>query len=420
MRPSKPTSIAGVFQTTFFPVEGTASRESEIEIAHGDDVLVQFRDLENLDPGVPWDRTTLIEQVVKAEPEFRLYASRTELLTEEEIKRVRDRMLSAASRLGEGKVDEAAIDSALPTLRLIVDRPAESIESDVLPEEMVSHVLGTSLLAEVKWPMVAKSTASQLTIYAQTAYGRELVGADPEDSYFDITVPGTIALTTAASEAAVNALPAGVASSVLTGVESLGAALDDGLFTVSIPVLLGDCPEESMVDEDTMLQREDLGDEFASLFVTRDDVIIVGFRFEDDNGEERWFTHRATLVGTSQFTVMDREFADVVTSEVVGEKVYFKVKDPIANETPDKDTVSLNVVAQSGASVSVDLFETLPHSGEFRGLIELSHKDEPTDPNAIITQFSVIYGDTFTASYTDSAGSTIDRLVTIDKGLTPS
>ena len=47
---------SGNFVGSFFPVSGEPGRDSELRIEPGDDVIITYRDNENTDPGIPWDR----------------------------------------------------------------------------------------------------------------------------------------------------------------------------------------------------------------------------------------------------------------------------------------------------------------------------------------------------------------------------
>lgn len=400
---------SGVFVGTVFPVSGAPQRDSELTIAAGDDVVVTYRDNENTDPGIPWDRSELIEQVVWTEPEMRVMSSHTEELPEDErLARLAQLEARAALDAEENRGERAAPVEA-PRYRLIVERPDEPVPNGRFPDEPAMLTLGTGLSVEVIWPTVAKSSASRVQIYAQTAAGRRAAGLADDDPTFDTSVPGTIELSAGpAFSATGGGLPAGYADSVLIGERPVGEAIDVGSFAVTIPVQLGDTPSESLVG------KPDLTNDQLKLLVTAEDEIVVGFRYEDRNGVEQWQTQRVVLGGASLFNVYDRDFAEVLTDFYVGETAYFRITDPLANTSGEKDRVILQATTASGHTRTIELVETLSHSGVFQSLAPFAH-EEDTQATTELNAVPVAYGDTVTFSYTNGEYTT-ERQVQIERG----
>ena len=67
---------SGRFIGRVFPVEGEPSRDSEIQLTQGGTLTAIYRDMENLDPGIPADRTVTISHAQYAEPAIGAYAHR--------------------------------------------------------------------------------------------------------------------------------------------------------------------------------------------------------------------------------------------------------------------------------------------------------------------------------------------------------
>lgn len=398
----------GVFQGTFFPVGGETKRDSEIQIEAGDDLTIAYRDQENTDPGIPWQRNSLIEQVVWVEPQFRVYEATSERVPEDELAAIE---ASTSARKG-GNRRKSAEDTDLEVealYRMIVSRPLESLPVDRFPETPTSLVLGAPVVAEVVWPTVAKSSASQVEIFAQTKAGREKAGVSLDEPVFDLSVPGTIKLVTTPSSVSALNPPAGFVSALTVGNESLANPLDAGIFTVTIPVLLGDCPDESLVG------RDDLKADERALFVTADDEVYVAFRWQDQAGQEHWFSQRVKLGAAALFDVYDRKYEEVVHEFFVGETAYFRVIDPLANISNEQDAAILQVTTASGKTVEIELFETLSHSGIFQGLGEFVHYEDEGTLAETLNGIPVTYGDTLTVRYLRE-GVEIEQQLTIFNG----
>lgn len=405
--PAVETGIhTGVFRTTMFPVAGEPKRGTEIQVKPGDDVFLRYLDEENVDPGIPTQRQAVIEQAVWQDPEFRVYKTSSEALPLDEVE-ARRQAQEAAAAAGVGS-NEAVV----PNYRLIVERPETGIDMTQTAEP-TSAVIGGPLLAEVTWPTVCKATNSSLTIYAQTRSGREKAGV--ADGSFDTSVPGTIAITGGprAPSAGGDALPPGYADVLSVGTRPEGSPMDVGTFGFSIPMQLGDCPSYSLATPDG---KERAGDDYA-LYVSSNDEVYVGFRFEDRQGQERWFSQTVQLVGDALFDVMDRDYEEAISERYVGEQVHLRVVNPMANLTGDKDVIEVTVETASGYSATVQLMETLSHSGIFKGLVEFVHQKDrdALEEKAMQNAVPVAYGDEVTLTYS-GAGTPITHNVTISKG----
>ena len=65
---------SGRFMGRVFPVEGEPARSSEIKITPGGTLTAVYRDVENLDPGIPTDRTVTISHAAYSTPALAAYA----------------------------------------------------------------------------------------------------------------------------------------------------------------------------------------------------------------------------------------------------------------------------------------------------------------------------------------------------------
>ena len=64
---------SGTFVGKVWPVTGEPTKEGEVTISEGDQITLTYRDAENTDPGVPFDRISRIEQVRYRPPQVRVF-----------------------------------------------------------------------------------------------------------------------------------------------------------------------------------------------------------------------------------------------------------------------------------------------------------------------------------------------------------
>jgi TolA-binding protein len=376
---------SGVFLGTVFPIESgkKPSRKSELTVEKGDDIILTYMDEENTDPGIPWQRTTSIEQTWFRTPELRVYDVTSHPVDEQAAPE--DEQEPAAGNGFEEKF------------------PAERILQAVRPEEVdyntpARAIIGGPVLVEIIYPSAAQSPASTVTIYAQTSAGREVAEVDPNIP-FDIRVPGTIEL-----KATPGAVRAGEPGRGYLSVEigqgpQLLSPLEEGRFAFNIPVELGALPEKSFA---TQPVEDRPKGEKPSLQVNGDDEIFIGMKYTNPKTKTtHWITQKVTLDADIFFDVMDRRYQNEMEGLYVGQNIYYRVIDPKKDLSDEKDRIQLDIRTRSGQSESLELIETFSHSGIFKGLNKMVYAQESKDPNVNVTgdMLEVVYGDVVSATY---------------------
>ncbi len=388
----------GVFTARIFPVTNAATRAEEIQVMPGDDLVISFMDRENTNPGIPWRRTFVTEQIWYQEPELRVYDIFSQEVPEDQRPARTD-----AERAPEGHGEQ------FPDPRDIVVRRPENLAS---PDDQNHILIGTPVIAEIVFPTIAKSPICTTDIFMQTRSAREKVGlGEPEPGTFDKNVPGTIKRTVTTGGVRGFEMPPGYRSQITVTEGLMGDALQDGRFTFTVPTELGEVPDDPLIDVLTLDGTP------PPLTIRGDDTVYIGYRYVNDRGQTNWLTHQVSMVGDHFFDVMDRRYQMVVDSSYVGETIYLRVIDPRQDVSSEQDVVDVRMVTSSGAQQDVSLMETMPHSGVFRGHVRLVYAevDDPdmTDPFT----FPVKYGDRILAGYRPPAGGEIVRReVTVHKG----
>lgn len=404
-------SSTGAFQATFWPVEAQPSKPGEIQVTKGDDIYLSYKDMQNLDEGVPTTRQAILEQVFWKNPTMHVYSTRVEEVKDKIIAKTKakggevDPARKVAVADGNKKIDEEDEASGDKPLELIMKRPGQP----TVMEQPSVFVLGGSIVADVVFPTIAKSTQSKTTLYVQTSSGRTKSKIPLETPFSDdlMKVPGTIALTSGPSAGAVGILPTGITLSRFEkekGLlpELLESPLDRGQFAFNVPFKLGECPDQSFVPGCYDGPPPDAAD--VCLRLNAKETIFFGYKWQDQQGKTQWFSGQAKMTGVGFFRVTQRDFDKPLNATYVGENIYFKVVDLSKDETSERDKVTISVMNGDGKSTDVQIHETTPHSGEFRGLATLVHKDDPEIKN-VINAIPTKFGDSLEITYKATSGN---------------
>lgn len=357
---------SGRFVGRFFPISGEPQRESELPVEPGEGMRVTYLDKHNTDPGVPWERVVNLEQVTWVTPELRVYQTTSTRLPREQVEQI------IAQRQEEAA---AGTDEFIPPrYSLLVNRPMAP-----QPEGPTPSAMALPVTVELLWPTLAKSPRSTATLYVQTSTAREQAGK-ADDAPFDITVPGTIKLGTAPTDLEGMKEPRGYATVNVRGDMYATDPVSDGRFTFTVPMELGSPGDASHAVEGRY--DDPRGEQMPPLAINGGDTVHVGFRYVDPDGTEQWITRKVDLYADPLMDVMERRYREIVRDIQVGQTLYFRVIDAEKDLTDEKDAFNLSLTTESGAQVSMRMSETFSHSGIFKGLIEVAHRDETTEVGA--------------------------------------
>ena len=390
----------GVFIGRIFPVPGEPTRTGEIQVREGDDLLVSYLDETNTDPGVPWNRTAVIEQAFYVDPELRLYSFATfEDIPEDGV----PTRPSLDEQLGEYFPAERSVHAERP----------DSWQADT-----ATKLLGAPLIAEVLFPTIALSTASRAEIFVQTERGRNAYindGGSLPDEGMALGVPGTIRLESPTTGASRFDPPLGYRSVIVRGDPNALSPIDDGRFTFMIPTQMGPLPRTSIAQEELDHPDRTLPEGARTLRVTGDDRVFIGFRFEDEAGQTQWLHAEAEFTADPFFAVMDRRFRELIDSIHVGERVHLRVVD-LARSLGEVNGVDIQVsVPGRDQTQTIRLSEERPYTGIFKGVLTVAHRDDRSNREGE-NVIALRYGDSFQLTYEGSNGQSVERTVSTHQG----
>ncbi|GDY12155.1 hypothetical protein LBMAG53_10330 [Planctomycetota bacterium] len=471
---------SGVFIGTIFTAAGTLPKDAQpgtIAVTTGDDITFTYRDIENTDMGIPWERTAVIQQTFFEKPILRVMP----VASGPDATSTGPKAKQAGGKGGVSAAVAAGMEESWPADKLLTGEWVKKPDYT----KPVSVVLGVPLVVEVTHPFIAKSSQSFVEIYAQTSSGREKLhpkapaaGAAPAegapgaaapadaapgaaapankaapaagavaskpaaapaaagatgkpgeagkpaegDAPFDTAVPGTIRLLARLGAAgAGGALPVGY-TSFKAGSDPLALdAIEDGRFSIAIPTRLGPVPVKTFASPEYLANAPAKPDEDASfLAVHPQDTVYIAAKVTTKDGKEEWIQQAATFTGDAWFDATERRYSQPLEALYVGETVYLRTIDLMRDTGPEKDTVELVATTPTGTPIKLTLTETLAHSGIFKGLARITFAGE--SEGLPLNALPAMYGDTITFTYQPAAGAgqstppALTRQVLVHKG----
>lgn len=204
-------------------------------------------------------------------------------------------------------------------------------------------------------------------------------------------------------------------------------ALEEGRFIGQIVMQLGSKASPTIVPVTSEMPRNligggKLGDEEEGGMSSMDEGLVAAVlnltgkdRINANYSDERRpqespevVTSNGRLISNGELASLDRDYNKPVERLHVGEKLYLMVTDADQDSSDERDVVTIEVTSEFGEKESVELVETLAHSGVFTGSIVLKSNAEPKPGNIDLAdpQVESYFGDTLTVTYLDSAAST--------------
>ena len=383
---------SGVFLGRVFPVEGEPSRSSEIKIQPGGTLIAKYLDTENLDPGIPTERSTEIAHALYNTPNFDAYTFTSEALPQPKRVETEDRSAPSARKTRGTGPELIAERRSLSYVHV----PGTQIESTEL-----SGLIGGTLNLDVIAPHLALASSSTINAYVQTDAARK--AAKVPAGEFRVSVPGTLKIKANLGRGE-QGVPEGYRLANGPVPPTRTPALEEGRFMVSVPLALGNPPSRSFADSSAdELPSSSIPDALA---VKAGDIVHIGFPWQDPDDEVHWKEVSFTIGANAMLDVMDGGYRDHLFTAYVGEKVYLRMMAAGLDQSPIQDKVAVQITGSSGAKTEYILQETEPHSGVFKSSFTIAYADETIPaklPPVELNGFPVRYGDTINVSYLDQS-----------------
>lgn len=117
---------------------------------------------------------------------------------------------------------------------------------------------------------------------------------------------------------------------------------------------------------------------------------------------------RGRVIANGTLVATDSEYKNHVTKLHVGERLYLQVIDPDRDLSDERDKVKVEITTNREEKETLELIETLAHSGIFTGSVALKPQDKPTPGNLSPENPAIecYFGDKINLKYVDEAAST--------------
>jgi TolA-binding protein len=210
--------------------------------------------------------------------------------------------------------------------------------------------------------------------------------------------------------------------------ESRNPALLEGRFVGQIPLLLGSPQNITMIPEDGTLPKAGLG----KIIIPTDPET----QLDNESTKSKAALAVLRVIGTDQFTaiykdnsrpddskialnaaaklfsaasleITDEEYLEPAEIAYVGKKLFLRLNDPDLDISKKRDMAIVRIITESGEDETVELEETLTHSGVFSGSFPLQANPKPV-PGNFEGKIECFFGDQITAGYLDNVIQTID------------
>jgi TolA-binding protein len=386
---------SGRFLGRVFPVTGEPARASEIKVAEGGTLTATYLDSENLSPGIPTERTVVIQHARYIDPALSAYTAATKPLPAPKI-----------SEAPKKTTRTSAAEVVTPRRALIFEHAD--------PTKPLTAVAGSSVRFDVVVPHLALAGSSTVNAYVQTEAGRKAKQTALKVPY-DVAAPGTLKLTGTLTKPAV-VTPDGYQLNQPPTAPGNVPPLEEGRFSFSIPLILGETPDRSFATKSAEnLPESSIPDGLA---VKVGDIVHVGYPYKDSADAVKWITATFRVESHPFLDVMDASYAEPLAKAFVGEKIHLRLIDRGLDRSADRDIASVTLKATSGATTTYELQETEAHSGIFKSAFAVSYAPDTLPdklPPIALNGFPVRYGDDVEISYTAS-DETQSHKVTVNKG----
>jgi tetratricopeptide (TPR) repeat protein len=388
---------SGRFLGRIFPVTGQPARASEIQLSEGGTLKAVYRDSENLSPGIPTDREITIQHAIYSEPVLSAYHTTTKPIAVVPVPETEKKSGTSTRSTGPEMV---------PERRSLLFEHSE-------PSKSLMAILGSSVRFDVVFPHLALAGSSTINAYVQTEAGRKAKQSELKPP-FDVAAPGTLKLIGALNSANV-VIPSGYQLGQKISSPSNEPPLEEGRFSFSIPLILGETPDRSFATKSAeSLAESSIPDGLA---VKAGDIVHVGFPYKDPSDQIKWITASFVVESHPFLDVMNANYTEPLAKAFVGEKVFLRLIDRGLDRGPARDITSVTLKAGS-TSVSYELQETDGHSGIFKSTFAISYAPDKMPaklPPVALNGFPVHYGDNIEISY-GSKDATQSHAVLVNKG----
>ena len=148
--------------------------------------------------------------------------------------------------------------------------------------------------------------------------------------------------------------------------------------------------------------------------VTGADTIVAAYVDEENEaGAPQAMSDRGSLRANASLLATDSAYEEPIESLQVGERLYLRLSDPDRDISEARDRVAVEITTSHGEKETVELEETLSHSGVFAGSFKLKAQTQPAPGNLQVAEpeIEAFFGESLVAHYADPRPSSGDEEV---------
>lgn len=353
-------------------IETSAQPEDgKITVKQGDKIYLRYKDTQNTFPGHAFDREAVVLLNEPTEARIQIVDSETPL---------------------EGSPRFLPVEGK---------RTAEDVSKVEYRLPLSIEVIDPDQAKDSKSTVIVDLTTSQgATIQVECVLSRSLAPAD--ESLADVRNP----------------------------------ALLEGRFVGQVPLLLGSPENTGIVPEDGEIPKGGLGrvilpksEDPAALDdgtgpkspglpvlnVVGTDTLTATYADKDrPDGSTVDLPARAALFSAATLAITDEEYLEPAELVHVGKKIFLRLEDPDLDRSDKRDRAMVRVVTESGEDETIELEETLSHSGVFTSSFPLQARAKPTAGN-FQGKIECFFGDEIRVGYLDNVIQTPDGQPIIER-----
>ncbi len=187
-------------------------------------------------------------------------------------------------------------------------------------------------------------------------------------------------------------------------------ALFEGRFVGQIPLLLGAATTPAEAPEVDGDEEKD-APPLIVLNALGNDVFTASYRDESRGAD---LASKASLSSAATLRITDTDYVEDAEIAHVGTKLYLLLDDPDLDVSADRDKALVRIMTASGEDETLELEETLSHSGMFSASFPLFSSAKPT-PGNTKGEIECHFGDEITVGYLDNVPQTPDGLTIIER-----
>ena len=133
------------------------------------------------------------------------------------------------------------------------------------------------------------------------------------------------------------------------------------------------------------------------------------------DGKIKELTSNGRLVTDGTLAITEEDYKEPLELLHVGEKLFAIINDPDLDISDERDSAEITIKTESGEMETVQITETLSHSGIFTGSLNLKAMEKPAPGNydKIKKEVECFFGDKLSIAYSDTAAGTLEGNATL-------